>query len=59
MKRLRWLPAAAEWTGRALLRLPGLLAFACAVAGAWLLAGLGVALLVAAVLLLLIDRRMP
>lgn len=51
--------AVADWLGRALLRVPGLLAFVSAVAGAWLLAGLGVALLVAALLLLLIDRRMP
>lgn len=53
------LERAAEVAGRALVRAPGLLAFACAVAGAWLLADVGVALVVAAVLLLLIDRQMP
>ncbi len=39
--------------------LPGLLAAACAVAGSWLLWSLGVALLVAAGLLLLVDARTP
>lgn len=50
---------AAEFSGRALVRLPGLAAVGCAVAGSYLLWGLGVALLVAAGFLLLIDRRMP
>lgn len=39
--------------------LPGLAAAACAVSGAWLLWSLGVALLVAAGLLLLVDARTP
>jgi hypothetical protein len=39
--------------------LPGLAAAGCAVAGAWLLWSLGVALLVAAGLLLLVDARTP
>jgi hypothetical protein len=39
--------------------LPGLGAAGCAVAGSWLLWSLGVALLVAAALLLLIDARTP
>ena len=45
--------------GRALVRLPGLAAFVCAVSGVYLLAGLGWALIAAAVMLLLVDRRMP
>lgn len=60
MKRLSAaLGRGAELAGRALVRLPGLLALACAVAGAYVLAGLGVALLVAAGMLLLVDHRMP
>jgi hypothetical protein len=39
--------------------LPGLAAAGCAVAGSWLLWSLGVALLVAAGLLLLVDARTP
>jgi hypothetical protein len=39
--------------------LPGLAAAVCAVAGSWLLWGLGVALLVGAGLLLLVDARTP
>ena len=49
----------ADLAGRSLARLPGLLAFGCAVAGTFLLANLGAALLVAAGMLLLLDRRMP
>ena len=39
--------------------LPGLAAVGCAVAGSWLLWGLGVALLVAVPFLLLLDARTP
>jgi hypothetical protein len=39
--------------------LPGLAAAGCAFAGAWLVWSLGVALLVAAGLLLLVDARTP
>lgn len=49
----------ADLAGRSLTRLPGLLALTCAIAGAYVLAGLGVALIVAAVMLLAIDLRMP
>jgi hypothetical protein len=56
VKRLEQL---AEMAGRALVRLPGVAAFCCAVAGAYELAGVGVALLVAAGMFLLVDRRMP
>lgn len=49
----------AELAGRSLARLPGLLAFACAVTGSYLLWDLGPALLVAAGMLLLVDHRMP
>lgn len=60
MKRLRRASLAlAGVAGRAWARLPGLLALGCAFAGAWLVAGLGVGLLVAAGLLLLIDAGMP
>lgn len=58
MKRPNML-ALADAAGRTLVRLPGLAAFACAVAGAAMLAGTGWALIVAAVMLLLVDRRMP
>lgn len=51
--------ALAAGLGRALVRLPGLVAFVCAVVGTYLLAGLGWALLAAAAMLLLVDRRMP
>lgn len=51
--------AAAAAAGRAFVRLPGLAAVACAVAGTYLLAGSGWALIVAAGFLLLVDRRMP
>jgi hypothetical protein len=56
--RLAWRGLRARLAGPARL-LPGLLAAACAVAGAWLLWSLGVALLVAAGLLLLVDARTP
>lgn len=49
----------ADLAGRALKRLPGVAAMGCAFAGAWLVTELGVALLVLAGLLLLVDRRMP
>jgi hypothetical protein len=49
----------AELAGRAVVRLPGFAALGCAVAGTWLLAGLGWSLIVAAGFLLLVDRRMP
>lgn len=49
----------ADVAGRALVRLPGVAAFGCAVGGAYELAGVGVALLAAAVMFLLIDARMP
>jgi hypothetical protein len=56
----------AGWTRTARARLvgparmlPGLGAAGCAVAGSWLLWSLGVALLVAAGLLLLVDARTP
>ena len=59
-------PALARWgrvvgarlAGPARL-LPGVAAAVCACAGSWLLWGLGVALLVAAGLLLLVDARTP
>jgi hypothetical protein len=50
--------ASARLAGPARLA-PGLAAAGCAVAGAWLLWSLGVALLVAAGLLLLVDARTP
>lgn len=51
--------AGAHLLGRSLARLPGIAALVCAVAGVYLLAGVGWALIAAAVLLLLVDRRMP
>lgn len=39
--------------------LPGLAAIGCAVAGSWLLWGIGVALLVAVPFLLILDARTP
>lgn len=60
MKRLRArLGDVAELAGRTLIRLPGLLSLGCAVAGTYLLVGLGWALVVAAAYLFLVDRRMP
>lgn len=59
-------PAAARFARSAWARvagparlLPGLAAAVCAVAGSWLLWELGVALLVGAALLLLVDARTP
>lgn len=49
--------AAADTAGRALLRLPGFLAILTGVAGVYLLAGLGWALVALSGFLLLIDRR--
>jgi hypothetical protein len=61
-----WRRAVAGWARAASSRLagparllPGVAAAGCAVAGAWLLWSLGVALLVAAGLLLLVDARTP
>jgi hypothetical protein len=47
------------WLTRPARLLPGLGAVGCAVAGSWLLWGLGVALLVAAGFCLLLDARTP
>ena len=56
--RLAWRAARARLAGPARL-LPGLAAAGCAFAGSWLVWSLGVALLVAAGLLLLVDARTP
>lgn len=56
--RLWWRALVARLAAPARL-LPGLAAAGCALAGAWLLWSLGVALLVAAGLLLLVDARTP
>jgi len=47
------------WVTRPAQLLPGLAALGCAVAGAWLLWSLGVALLVAVPFLLVLDARTP
>ena len=47
----------ADLAGRLLRGLPGILAIAAATAGAYILWGLGVALLVFAVFMILIDRK--
>jgi hypothetical protein len=47
------------WAARPARLIPGLAAVGCAVAGSWLLWGLGVALLVAAGFCLLLDARTP
>lgn len=64
--RRRWRRALGGWARGVRVRLtgparlaPGLAAAGCAVAGSWLLWSLGVALLVAAGLLLLVDARTP
>ncbi len=55
-----WLrPLDAPAPSRPARLIPGLAAIGCAVAGSWLLWGLGVALLVAAGFCLLIDARTP
>ncbi len=54
-----WARAVLGWTTRPARLIPGLGAVACAVAGSWLLWGLGVALLVAVPFLLLLDARTP
>lgn len=59
MTRRQNVLALADAAGRAVASLPGLAAFACAVAGTVMLAGTGWALIVAAAFLLLLDRRMP
>lgn len=51
--------AAAAPAGRLMRGLPGLAAMGCAVAGAWVLFGLGWALLAAVPFLLLADSRVP
>lgn len=45
--------------GRLVRGLPGLAAMGCAIAGTWLLFGLGWALLVAVPFLMLLDARIP
>jgi hypothetical protein len=54
-----WARAALAWATRPLRLLPGLAAVGCAVAGTWLLWGLGWGLLVAAAFLLALDLRIP
>ena len=54
-----WARAALGWATRPLRLLPGLAAVGCAVAGSYVLWGLGVALLVAAGFCLLLDARTP
>jgi len=54
-----WARAVLGWATRPARLLPGLAAVGCGVAGAWLLWGLGVALLVAAGFCLLLDARTP
>ena len=56
---LRVAIAGAGPAGRLVRRLPGLAALVCSVAGVWLLAGLGWALLAAVPFLLLADHRAP
>lgn len=56
--RLLW-RGLVEWLTRPARLLPGLAAIGCAVAGSFLLWGLGVALLVAVPFLLLLDARTP
>jgi hypothetical protein len=54
-----WARAALAWATRPARLLPGLAAVGCAVAGTWLLWGLGWGLLVAAAFLLALDLRIP
>ena len=54
-----WVRAVLGWATRPARLLPGLAAVGCAVAGAFVLWGAGVALLVAAAFLLLLDARTP
>lgn len=51
--------AAAAPAGRAVRVLPGFAAMICGIAGTWMLAGIGWALIVAAVFLLLLDSKVP
>lgn len=55
----RGLRGVGAWLNRPARLLPGVGAVGCAVAGSWLLWGLGVALLVAVPFLLLLDARTP
>src|SRR3954464_12194076 len=54
-----WAAAVLGWCARPARLLPGLAAVGCAMAGTWLLWGLGWALLVASAFLLLLDARTP
>jgi hypothetical protein len=54
-----WASAVLGWAVRPARLIPGVAAVGCAVAGSWLLWGLGVALLVAVPFLLLLDARTP
>lgn len=54
-----WPRVAAAYLTRPARLLPGLAALGCAVAGSWLLWGVGVALLVAVPFLLAVDARTP
>jgi cytochrome c-type biogenesis protein CcmH/NrfF len=45
--------------GRSVTAMPGVAGAVCGVAGAYVLWGVGVALIVAAAFLLAVDRRMP
>lgn len=55
----RWGRAVLGWAARPARLIPGVAALGCAVAGSWLLWGVGVALLVAAALFLLVDAQTP
>lgn len=54
-----WARAVLGWAVRPARLIPGLAAMGCAIAGTWLLWGIGVALLVAAAFLLALDARTP
>lgn len=54
-----WLRAVLGWAVRPARLLPGVAAVGCAVAGTWLLWGLGWALLAAVPFLLVLDYRTP
>jgi hypothetical protein len=59
MAMRRWTRAVLGFAARPARLLPGVAALGCAVAGAWLLWSLGVALLVAVPFLLALDARTP